>query len=157
MGATDRARVEVPAAPGGRSTPGSDAFRFVPGTPPAEVPTTRGETQSRQTREKRGVRARFVSRDPPRPLGGETKEKRAANKLSPGGAPPHQDMWDIKTEAPADVKGEFKPIATAVPGVQIGEVFQRIAARMDKFAVIRSLVGARGGHDALQCMAGWEG
>src|SRR5205823_6889269 len=74
-----------------------------------------------------------------------------------GGGPPHQDMWDIKTEAPADVKGEFKPIATAVPGVQIGEVFQRIAARMDKFAVIRSLVGARGGHDALQCMAGWEG
>jgi hypothetical protein len=74
-----------------------------------------------------------------------------------GGGPPHQDMWDIKTEAPVDVKGEFKPIATAVPGVQIGEVFQRIADRMDKFAVIRSMVGARGGHDALQCMSGWEG
>ena len=40
-----------------------------------------------------------------------------------GGGPPHQDMWDIKTEAPAEIRGEFKPIATNVPGIQIGEVF----------------------------------
>jgi hypothetical protein len=73
-----------------------------------------------------------------------------------GGGPPHQDMWEIKTEAPAEIRGEFKPIATNVPGIQICEVFPRIAARMDKCVVIRSIVGARGGHDAIQCMSGWE-
>src|SRR6516165_9361828 len=73
-----------------------------------------------------------------------------------GGGPPHQDMWEIKTEAPAEIRGEFKPIATKVPGIQIGEVFPQIAARMDKCVVIRSVVGARGGHDAYQCMSGWE-
>ncbi len=72
-----------------------------------------------------------------------------------GGGPPHQDMWEIKTEAPAEIRGEFKPIATAVPGIQICEVFQRIAASMDKFAVIRSVVGASGGHDAYQCTTGY--
>jgi hypothetical protein len=73
-----------------------------------------------------------------------------------GGGPAHQDMWDIKTEAPPEIKGEFKPIATNVTGVQIGEVFPQLAARMDKCVVIRSMVGARGGHDAVQCMSGWE-
>jgi hypothetical protein len=72
-----------------------------------------------------------------------------------GGGPPHQDMWEIKTEAPAEIRGEFKPIATGVPGIQIGECFPRIARSADKFAFIRSVVGARGGHDAYQCTTGW--
>ncbi len=72
-----------------------------------------------------------------------------------GGGPPHQDMWEIKTEAPSNIRGEFKPIHTNVTGIQIGEVFTRIAARMDKCVVIRSLVGASGGHDAVMCMSGW--
>jgi Protein of unknown function (DUF1501) len=72
-----------------------------------------------------------------------------------GGGPPHQDMWDLKMDAPVEIRGEFKPIATKVGGIQICEVFPEIAARMDKFAIIRSLVGARGGHDAVQCMSGW--
>src|SRR5947209_8778106 len=72
-----------------------------------------------------------------------------------GGGPPHQDMWDIKTEAPKEIRGEFKPIATAVPGLQICEVFPKIAVLMDKFAVIRTVVGATGGHDAYQCTSGW--
>ncbi len=72
-----------------------------------------------------------------------------------GGGPPHQDMWDIKTEAPNEIRGEFKPIATKVPGLQIGECFPKIAGMMDKFAVIRSIVGAKGGHDGYQCTTGW--
>ena len=72
-----------------------------------------------------------------------------------GGGPPHQDMWEIKTEAPAEIRGEFKPIPTRVPGIQICEVFPRIASLMDKCVVIRSIVGATGGHDAAQCMTGW--
>ena len=72
-----------------------------------------------------------------------------------GGGPPHQDMWDIKTEAPKEIRGEFNPIATNVPGIQIGECFPRIARMADRFTFIRSVVGARGGHDAYQCTTGW--
>ena len=71
----------------------------------------------------------------------------------PGG-PPHQDMFDLKTEAPAGVRGEFKPISTKVPGVQICELFPKMAQMMDKLAVIRSIVGADPDHDAYQCMTG---
>src|SRR5713101_272703 len=80
-----------------------------------------------------------------------TSSHKAVINIFLGGGPPHQDMWDIKTEAPAEIRGEFKPIATSVPGIQVCEVFPAIAARMDKFAVIRSVIGATGGHDAYQC------
>src|SRR5206468_11534673 len=73
-----------------------------------------------------------------------------------GGGPPHQDMWDIETQAPRESRGEFNPIPTNVPGIQICEVFPRLAQLMDKAAIIRSLVGATGGHDAVQCMSGWR-
>jgi hypothetical protein len=73
-----------------------------------------------------------------------------------GGGPPHQDMFDLKPDAPAEVRGEFKPIPTKVPGIEVCEVFPKIARMMDKFAVIRSIVGARGGHDAYQCTTGYE-
>ena len=72
------------------------------------------------------------------------------------GGPPHQDMWEIKTDAPKEIRGEFSPIATSVPGLQIGECFPRIASMMDKFAVVRSVVGCHGGHDGYQCMSGWS-
>jgi hypothetical protein len=73
------------------------------------------------------------------------------------GGPPHHDMWDMKPDAPAEIRGEFKPIATNVPGLRIGETFPKIAAVMDKCAVIRSVVGSVGQHDAYQCMTGWPG
>ena len=71
----------------------------------------------------------------------------------PGG-PPHQDMWDLKPEAPAEIRGEFKPISTNIAGLQIGELFPKIAAQMDRYTVIRSIVGARGPHYSKQCMIG---
>jgi hypothetical protein len=72
------------------------------------------------------------------------------------GGPPHQDMWDIKSDAPADIRGEFKAIKTKVDGIEIGEVFHRTAAMADKFAFIRSVVGSVGDHDGYQCMSGWS-
>ena len=71
------------------------------------------------------------------------------------GGPPHQDMWDPKTQAPNEIRGEFRAIDTNVPGIQISEVFPRLAMQMDKCAIIRSVVGATGQHDAWQCMTGW--
>ena len=72
-----------------------------------------------------------------------------------GGGPPHQDMWEIKTEAPREIRGEFQPIATKVPGIQICEVFPRLASLMDKCVVIRSVVGQPDRHDAIMCTTGW--
>ncbi len=71
------------------------------------------------------------------------------------GGPPHQDLWDLKMDAPSEIRGEFRPIPTSVPGIQICEVFPKIAAVMDRCVIIRTVVGATGQHDAWQCMTGW--
>ncbi|MCA9035452.1 MAG: DUF1501 domain-containing protein [Planctomycetaceae bacterium] len=73
-----------------------------------------------------------------------------------GGGPPHQDMWEIKTDAPREIRGEFSPIETNVPGIQIGECFPKLAAIMDRLVVVRSVVGCSGAHDAFQCLTGWD-
>nr|AHG52954.1 hypothetical protein META_00028 [uncultured organism] len=79
--------------------------------------------------------------------------KALINIFLPGG-PSHQDFWDIKVDAPAEIRGEFQPIKTNVSGIEIGEIFPKIAAIADKCVFIRTMVGASGGHDAYQCMTG---
>ena len=75
------------------------------------------------------------------------------NIYLPGG-PSHLDMWDLKPNAPAEIRGEFNPINTNVPGIQICELFPRVAQMMDKFAIIRSISDSDGRHDGYQCMTG---
>lgn len=70
------------------------------------------------------------------------------------GGPPHQDMFDIKHEAPVEIRGEFDSIETNVPGIRICEHMPRIAGMMDKFVAIRSLVGALDRHASYQCVTG---
>ena len=55
------------------------------------------------------------------------------------GAPSQLDTWDMKPNAPAEVRGPYKPIGTNVPGIQICEVFPRMAKHADKFALLRSV------------------
>ncbi|MEI7687717.1 MAG: DUF1501 domain-containing protein, partial [Planctomycetota bacterium] len=71
------------------------------------------------------------------------------------GGPPHQDMIDLKPDAPVEIRGEFRPIATRITGLQIGELMPKVAGIADKFAFIRSLVGSAGAHDAFQCQSGF--
>jgi hypothetical protein len=71
----------------------------------------------------------------------------------PGG-PSHQDIFDLKMDAPQEVRGEFRPMATTVPGIQICEHLPLLAGMMDKLAIIRSVVGALDDHDAFQCLTG---
>ena len=71
----------------------------------------------------------------------------------PGG-PPHQDMYDIKLDAPSEIRGEFRPVGTNVPGMQICEHLPRLAKLADKYAIIRSMVGAKDRHESFQCMTG---
>lgn len=88
----------------------------------------------------------------------------ASGKAKPGhravimvflpGGPPHQDMFDMKPDAPSEIRGEFKPIGTNVAGLQICEHLPRLARMMDKCTVIRSIADSEGRHDAFQCLTG---
>ena len=71
------------------------------------------------------------------------------------GGPSHQDMYDLKMDAPSEIRGEFRPIDTNVPGIQICEHLPRLATMMDKFAIIRSLQGCPDQHASDLCMSGW--
>ena len=56
-----------------------------------------------------------------------------------GGGPPQMDTFDLKPDAPAEVRGELKPIATSVPGVQISEQLPLVAQQAHRCAIIRSV------------------
>jgi hypothetical protein len=64
------------------------------------------------------------------------------------GGPPQHETWDPKPDAPAEIRGEFKPIATNVPGIRICELLPRTAAIVDKLAIVRSLCTHTDLHDA---------
>ncbi|HXT58853.1 MAG TPA: DUF1501 domain-containing protein [Pirellulales bacterium] len=65
------------------------------------------------------------------------------------GGPPHQDMWDLKPEAPAEIRGPFKPVATNVPGLEICEHLPRLAQMADKYAVVRSVSHPNNNHTPM--------
>jgi hypothetical protein len=86
--------------------------------------------------------------------GTPTSTKSAIMIYLPGG-PSHLDMYDLKPEAPKEIRGEFKPIATNVPGVQICELFPLQARMWDKLACIRSVVSV-GEHSDSLVMTGYS-
>lgn len=55
------------------------------------------------------------------------------------GGPSQLDMWDMKPDAPAEVRGELNPIATNVPGIQVGELLPLTAQHCDKYKIVRSV------------------
>src|SRR5438067_68866 len=85
---------------------------------------------------------------------GVTGSHKAVIMIFLSGGPPHQDMVDLKPDAPAEIRGEFRPIHTNVPGIQICELLPGMARMMDRLAIIRSIVGSEGHHSAFQCMHG---
>ncbi|MCP4816236.1 MAG: DUF1501 domain-containing protein [Planctomycetaceae bacterium] len=70
------------------------------------------------------------------------------------GGPPQMDTIDMKPDAPSEVRGEFQPIATNLPGFMISELMPRVGSIADRFVFIRSLIGSTGRHDAYQCQSG---
>lgn len=86
--------------------------------------------------------------------GGGKRQKSVIMVFLPGG-PPHQDMFDIKVDAPLEIRGEFNPISTNVPGIQICELLPKMAKMMDKLVPIKSIVGAKDRHESFQCMTGY--
>lgn len=80
----------------------------------------------------------------PRLLAAQAGRKNAAHAdhcilIFLNGGPPHLDMWDMKPAAPAEIRGEFKPIATSLPGVQFGEHLPRLAKYVHECTIVRSM------------------
>lgn len=71
------------------------------------------------------------------------------------GGPPQHDTIDPKPEAPEEIRGEFQPISTNLPGFMVSELMPRVATIADRIAFIRSLTGSAGAHDAFQCQSGF--
>lgn len=72
-----------------------------------------------------------------------------------GGGPPHLDMFDMKPDASEDYRGIFKPIATKLPGLQVGELLPELAKRADKYTVIRSVTTMNKPGDHAQAPLYW--
>src|SRR5438067_10010049 len=91
-----------------------------------------------------------------RALGGSTvpSHKAAIMIYLPGG-PSHMDMYDMKPAAPKEFRGEFKPIATNVPGIQVCEHFPLQARMWDKLACVRSIVSVNE-HSDTNVMTGYS-
>jgi len=97
----------------------------------------------------------------PEILRGETGRGKAGQAkgiimvLLPGG-PSHLDMYDLKPDAPTEIRGEFQPISTSVPGIEICELLPRLAANAKQLTFLRSLMGFKNDHNTHWCSTGWE-
>jgi Protein of unknown function (DUF1501) len=85
---------------------------------------------------------------------GVRKSHKAVIMIYLPGGPPHQDTFDLKLDAPSEIRGEFWPISTKVPGTQICEHLPLIARVTDKLAIIRSISDAIDDHSDFMCMTG---
>src|ERR1051325_3888497 len=72
-----------------------------------------------------------------------------------GGGPSHIDTYDMKPAAPAEIRGEFRPIKTNVPGMEISELLPRQAKIADKFAVVRSATWEEPDHQRIEIFTGF--
>lgn len=73
------------------------------------------------------------------------------------GGPAHQDVWDLKPDAPAEVRGEFKPVKTNVPGIEITEHLPKLARLAARYSLVRSVTHEDNGHGSAMYAAftGW--
>jgi len=71
------------------------------------------------------------------------------------GGPSHMDMYDMKPEAPVEYRGEFEPIRTNVPGIDICELMPLQAKIADKFAIVRNMKFEQQGHTAPELYTGF--
>jgi hypothetical protein len=75
-----------------------------------------------------------------------TRRARSVIMLFLSGGPSHLDMWDLKPDAPEEVRGTFRPIDSNVPGIRISEHMPRMARLAEKYAIIRSMRHTLGNH-----------
>ena len=88
-------------------------------------------------------------------VAGTTGGHKAVINIHLAGGPSHQDMFDLKPEAPVEFRGEFNPIKTNVSGIEICEHMPQLAGMADKYAVLRSLVGMYDDHSNFHTQTGF--
>ena len=81
------------------------------------------------------------------PSGGRRGPEMSCIFIVQYGGASHHDSFDLKPDAPQNVRGPYKPIATSVPGVRVGELLPRLARMADRFCLVRSMSHGNGGHD----------
>lgn len=86
--------------------------------------------------------------------GGRSSTQKSVIMIYLPGGPPHQDTFDLKPDAPSEIRGEFKPIPTNVPGIQICELLPRLARLADKYTIVRSLADGIDDHSDYMCQTG---
>ncbi|HUG94300.1 MAG TPA: DUF1501 domain-containing protein [Planctomycetaceae bacterium] len=86
---------------------------------------------------------------------GVRNSRRAVINIHLDGGPPQMDTIDPKPSAPVEIRGEFEPIATTLPGVHVCELMPKLASIAERFAFLRTVVGSDGRHHAFQCQSGW--
>jgi uncharacterized protein (DUF1501 family) len=98
------------------------------------------------------------SRAAAREANGRTPARKSVITIFQAGGPSHIDTYDLKPSAPPEYRGEFKPIATAVPGVEICEHLPLQAAEFDKISVVRSASHTNPGHGmgSQWMITGWQ-
>ncbi len=89
-------------------------------------------------------------------LAGPAATKKSFINIYLGGGPSNLDMWDLKPEAPPEIRGEFHPIKTNVSGMEICHLMPRLATIGDKLIVIRSMTGIRDEHSPCQTETGFS-
>src|SRR3954462_10367318 len=72
-----------------------------------------------------------------------------------GGGPSHVDMYDMKPEATEDIRGEFRPIRTGVPGMQLCELLPLQSRMADRFSVVRSATWEEPDHQRIEIFTGF--
>src|SRR5262245_57270833 len=92
----------------------------------------------------------------PLPGAGRRGPERSCIFIVQYGGASHHDSWDLKPDAPEDIRGPYRPIATNVAGVRIGELLPRLARLADRYCLVRSMTHSNGGHDGGMhiCMTG---
>jgi hypothetical protein len=93
-----------------------------------------------------GLPALLAGRAASHSAAAERGRSRAVILVALTGGPSHLDTLDLKPDAPAEIRGEFQPIATAVPGVRVCEHLPRLAAQLRRWALVRSLSHEENGH-----------
>ena len=78
---------------------------------------------------------------------GVYQSRKAVINIHLEGGPPQMDTWDMKPDGPVELRGEFRPIRTNIPGIEICELLPRLSRLADKFTIIRSVVGNVDAHN----------
>src|SRR5205085_5189423 len=88
--------------------------------------------------------------------GSAKKRDKSVIMICLGGGPSHIDMYDMKPDAPSEIRGEFRPIKTNVSGIEICEMLPLQAKLADKFSILRTATWQEPDHQRIEIFTGLD-